>query len=169
MTLNEFEHIASMLRQKLLSLSLTYFASLSEQRNEAEDVVQDVFLKMWSERERLDEIANIEAWAVTIAKNMCVSRLRWLSRHATCQIVDYEIVTESGDASQKVEVSEYGNKLRALFTALPRNTRRIMWLRTVRELPLDEIAVLTGRPKTSIKSTISMARKLMYEKLKELE
>ena len=56
MTLAEFEHIASGLRMKLLSLSLTYFASLSEQRNEAEDVVQDVLLKLWSERERLDEI-----------------------------------------------------------------------------------------------------------------
>ena len=56
MTLTEFEHIASGLRMKLLSLSLTYFASLSEQRNEAEDVVQDVLLKLWSERERLDEI-----------------------------------------------------------------------------------------------------------------
>ena len=72
MTLAEFEHIASGLRMKLLSLSLTYFASLSEQRNEAEDVVQDVLLKLWSERERLDEIVNIESWAVTIAKNMCV-------------------------------------------------------------------------------------------------
>ena len=46
MTLAEFEHIASGLRMKLLSLSLTYFASLSEQRNEAEDVVQDVLLKL---------------------------------------------------------------------------------------------------------------------------
>ena len=169
MTLAEFEHIASGLRMKLLSLSLTYFASLSEQRNEAEDVVQDVLLKLWSERERLDEIANIEAWAVTIAKNMCVSRLRWLSGHSTVQIADYEIPTDGGDASRNLEAQERADMLHALFGALPKNTRKIMWLRTVKELSLDEIAVLTGRPKTSVKSTLSMARRIMYDKLKEME
>lgn len=44
-----------------------------------------------------------------------------------------------------------------------------MWLRTVKELSLDEIAVLTGRPKTSVKSTLSMARRMMFDKLKEME
>ena len=169
MTLAEFEHIASGLRMKLLSLSLTYFASLSEQRNEAEDVVQDVLLKLWSERERLDEIVNIESWAVTIAKNMCVSRLRWLSSHSTVRIADYEIAADGGCASHAVEAQERANMLRALFDALPKNTRKIMWLRTVKELSLDEIAVLTGRPKTSVKSTLSMARRMMFDKLKEME
>lgn len=169
MTLTEFEHIASLLRMKLLSLSLTYFASLSEQRSEAEDVVQDVLLKMWSERERLDKIANIEAWAVTMTKNMCVSRLRWLSCHSSVQIVDYEIAADGYDASRKVEAKESAKMMRALFGALPKNTRKIMWLRTVKELSLDEIAVLTGRPKTSVKSTLSMARRMMFNKLKEME
>ena len=169
MTLAEFEHIASELRMKLLSLSFAYFASLPEPSDEAEDVVQDVLLKLWSERERLDKIDNIEAWAVAIAKNMCVSRLRWLSCHSTVQIADYEIATDGGDASRNVEAQERADMLRTLFGALPKNTRKIMWLRTVKELSLDEIAVLTDRPKTSIKSTISMARRIMYEKLKEME
>lgn len=85
------------------------------------------------------------------------------------RIADYEIATDGGYASHAVEAQERANMLRALFGTLPKNTRKIMWLRTVKELSLDEIAVLTGRPKTSVKSTLSMARRMMFDKLKEME
>ncbi|MGM9802833.1 MAG: RNA polymerase sigma factor [Muribaculaceae bacterium] len=168
MTLKEFENMATWLRPKLIAVSRAYFPG-EELRCDAEDVVQDVLVKLWVERERLATVRNIEAWAVTMTKNMCCSRKRWLQSHATEGLDCLDVVSDDGDAAQSVEQSECFAQVSRLLASLPLALRKILVMRTVDHLSLDEIAAITCRPKASIKTTISKARKLMYQQLESSE
>lgn len=58
--------------------------SLLGSEDEAADVVQDCFVKLWSEREELARVVNREAWCITLVKHLCLDRLR--RRHPTVDI-----------------------------------------------------------------------------------
>ena len=70
MELETFKITVVPLREKLIAYTL----QLADRRVEAEDVVQDVFLKLWSMRDRLDDVQNVEALAFKVTK-----KKRWMS------------------------------------------------------------------------------------------
>ena len=72
MTRQEFEHIAAQLRQKVLNVSTQFFAS----RQDAEDAAQEAMVQLWRYCEQIDASRNIDALAVRVAKNCCVSMYR---------------------------------------------------------------------------------------------
>ena len=73
----------------------------------------------------------------------------------------------SDSASGTVDDAERLQMTKQLFNQLPKATRRILYLRNVEVMTLDEIATICNRPKTSIKSSISAARKQIIEQLKQ--
>ena len=72
MTRSEFEHIAAQLRQRVLKVGLDFFGS----RDDAEDAAQEAMIQLWRYCEHIDAERNIEALAVRVAKNCCVSMYR---------------------------------------------------------------------------------------------
>ena len=75
-TENHFEKIAIELRPMLLDLGYRFFADKSK----AEDVVQEVLMRLWVMRNRLGPDDNIKALSVRMAKNVCVSQWRHFGR-----------------------------------------------------------------------------------------
>jgi RNA polymerase sigma factor (sigma-70 family) len=65
------EHILSV-KNKLYRFACYYLRD----REAAEDVVQEVFLKVWSKRAQWAEVKNMEAWCMHITKNMCLDKIR---------------------------------------------------------------------------------------------
>lgn len=160
----EFEHIAARLRPVVMAVAGRFFSVLGMD-GEAEDVAQDVMFKLWKERNRLGEIQNLEGWAVRIAKNGCVSRLRELRRYDIRRIDGYEF-TGGEPATKGIDDEEQQALLARLMGSLPKATRRILYMRNVEGMTLDEIATVCGRPKTSIKSSITTAKKNILKQLK---
>lgn len=160
----EFEHIAARLRPLVMDVADRFFGALGMD-GEAEDVVQDVMFRLWKMRHRLGEIQNPEGWAVRIAKNACVSRYRELKRHDLRRIDDYEF-TGGEPATKSIDDEEQQALLARLMDSLPKATRRILYMRNAEGMTLDEIATVCGRPKTSIKSSITTAKKNILEQLK---
>ena len=72
MTRSEFEHIAAQLRQRVLKVGLDFFGS----KDDAEDAAQEAMIQLWRYCEHIDAERNIEALAVRVAKNCCVSMYR---------------------------------------------------------------------------------------------
>lgn len=72
MTRSEFEQIAAQLRQKVLKTGLDFFGN----REDAEDAAQDTMVQLWRYLEHIDAGRNVEALAVRVAKNCCVSIYR---------------------------------------------------------------------------------------------
>lgn len=79
MTIEAFEHMANTLRPQLVELCERFMAN-RQLHEEAEDMVQETLFRLWQMRGRLDSYQSPEALAVTIAKNVCIDRLRVFTR-----------------------------------------------------------------------------------------
>lgn len=144
-------------KAKLFRLSL----SLLSDRQEAEDTVQDAFLKLWNMREKLTEYNSVEALAVTMTKNLCLDKLRSY-RHRKQDANELETMhlsTESPDPARNTELSESSASIQRLIQTLPDQQRLIMHLRDIEQYSYDEIEELTGLARNNIRVNLSRARK----------
>ena len=150
------------IRPKVLAMAQKFFRT-SRLDGDPEDVVQDVLLRLYVAKRDGVEIRNVEAWAVTTTKNSCISlwRKRGLVRSGTFP----EWLSDGQDASARIEQSEIGQMADKALERLSAGTRQLLQLRAS-GLSLDEIATITGRPKGSVKSSISAARKELIRYLK---
>ena len=166
MTRQEFEHIAAQLRQKVLNVSTQFFAS----RQDAEDAAQEAMVQLWRYCEQIDASRNIDALAVRVAKNCCVSMYR-RQRH-TADIDQQSIKTPTAEPSpqQQLEAKDTQRMLNEALSLLKPRERQLFDMRAVMGLSNDEISSQTGIPKTSIAPMVSEARKkVMAELLKRMK
>jgi RNA polymerase sigma factor (sigma-70 family) len=166
MTRQEFEHIAAQLRQKVLNVSTQFFAS----RQDAEDAAQEAMVQLWRYCEQIDASRNIDALAVRVAKNCCVSMYR-RQRH-TADIDQQSIKTPTAEPSpqQQLEAQDTQRMLNEALSLLKPRERELFDMRAVMGLSNDEISSQTGIPKTSIAPMVSEARKkVMAELLKRMK
>ena len=166
MTRQEFEHIAAQLRQKVLNVSTRFFAS----RQDAEDAAQEAMVQLWRYCEQIDASRNIDALAVRVAKNCCVSMYR--RQHHTADIDQQTIKTSTTEASpqQQLEAKDTQRMLNEALSLLKPRERELFDMRAVMGLSNDEISSQTGIPKTSIAPMVSEARKkVMAELIKRMK
>ena len=142
-------------RPKVLALARKFFRA-SGLAGDPEDVVQDVLLRLWEARCRGDEIRNVEAWAMAAAKNCCVSLWRKARKETILPLRDEFVASHT--ATGRIEEEEAVASVSKALETIPSATLYLLRLRA-KGLSLDEMAVVTGRPKGSIKSSISAARK----------
>ena len=161
MTRQEFEHIAAQLRQKVLNVSTQFFAS----RQDAEDAAQEAMVQLWRYCEQIDASRNIDALAVRVAKNCCVSMYR-RQRH-TADIDQQSIKTPTAEPSpqQQLEAKDTQRMLNEALSLLKPRERELFDMRAVMGLSNDEISSQTGIPKTSIAPIVSAARKKVLAEL----
>lgn len=156
---NTIEIELSEIRPKVLAVARRFFRS-SGLEGDPEDVAQDVLLRFWEARREQVRIRDPKAWAVTTARNLCVSL--WRRRGRAGGRVVPEWLADNEDASARVELSEAETMAEKALGRIPAGTRLLLRLRAT-GLSLDEIAAITGRPKGSVKSSISAARKEMMK------
>ena len=161
MTGKGFETAIGAVRPKVLALARR-FVRAARLEEDPEDITQDVLLRLWDALRSGIDIRNAEAWAVAATKNGCVSLMR-RKRSGKCGQVP-ESLADENDASLGVEATEAERIVRQAWARIPAGTRRLLQLRA-QGLTLDEIAAVTGRPKGSVKSSISTARKEMMKTL----
>ena len=158
---NTLEIELAEVRPKVLALTRKFFRT-SRLEGDTEDVVQDVLIRLWEARRSGADIRNPQAWAVTIAKNACVSFWR-KSRHLRQEPLPLSL-TSAESATLHIEQTEARHRANNALKSIPEATLRLLQLKAS-GLSLDEIAVITGRPKGSIKASISIARKDLIKSL----
>jgi len=125
----------------------------------ARDVVQDVFLKLWQKKETLNEVENIEAFAMRMTRNRCLDILRNNKVVPIDEETDRRLKAETVDVHSKVELSETASQIAKLIGKLPELQRNVMQLRDIEQLSYDEIAEVTGLQVNAIRVNLSRARK----------
>ncbi len=130
-----------------------------ETQDEAEDAVQELYLKLWKNRDALDGIRNPKAYAMTLLRNICFDRIRQVSRFDRADVPE-----PSYDPDSVLDSRERLEKVLAAVKSLPDRQREILILRTVEGLDYDEIAARTGTDYLTMRVLLSRARK----KLKSL-
>ena len=143
-----------------VSKKLLRFAThFLKDEDEAKDVVQEVFLKLWQKRDNLAEIENIEAFAMRMTRNKCLDVIRANKVVPIDEETDRKLKGKTVDVHSKVELSELANQIKNLINKLPDLQRTVMHLRDIEQLTYDEIAEATNLKVNAIRVNLSRARK----------
>jgi RNA polymerase sigma-70 factor (ECF subfamily) len=165
-------------REALLYLDSLYRTALrvSGNRADAEDLVQDTYLKAFRAADRFEPGTNLRAWLFTILHNTAKNRFRDRARDTI--VVDSEVVDRAADgpppasASRGVDTPEtllirdtLAPELQSAIDSLPDAFREAVWLRDVEEFSYAEIAKMLDVPIGTVMSRISRGRHLLFERL----
>lgn len=123
-------------------------------RQDAEDALQDLYIKLWNQRDTLSSISNPAGYATTLLKNICIDHIR--RTRPTTGIKEDLLLTESTDF--KVEHSERIKAVAVAISRLPETQRRLIEMRVLQELSYEEISEKTGMSKLTLRVLVSRAR-----------
>lgn len=135
---------------------------------DAEDILQDAYCKLWNKRGELGHINNTEAFCVTLVKNLCFDLLR--SSRMNLQEETIENISISTDASPETEVIEQdeSKQIQQLIDKLPEKQRQVIRLRGINDCSLEEIEEITGLSAVNVRVLLSRARKIIKEQYLKL-
>ena len=164
MTRQEFEQLTLRIRSRLVMMA-GRFVKDSGILDAPDDIVQESLLMLWNQTDNGYEILNPEALAVAITKKVCLAHLR--GYRPVMQSIDGMDVAGGASASALTDEIDINTVKESLLALLTPSQRRYLYLRNEMGFSLDEIEEATGCPKTSIKTTLSAARRLMLEHIKK--
>jgi len=160
MTREEFKSDVLPIKNKLYRFSLRLLGDTEE----AQDIVQEIFLRLWSKREKLKEYRNIEAFAMTMTRNLCLDKLKSpASRKETFD--ETREMTDHRTPYTSTETADTIRFVRMAMDGLPEQQRMVIHLRDVEECDFDEIAEITGLSLNNVRVNLSRARKKIRDTL----
>ena len=160
MELKEFTNTILPLRNKLVKIA----KSFTKQKEDAEDIVQDAFLKLWHVRNKLKQYNSIEALSVTITKNLALDHYRKRKYNENLDTV-INISNENYIPSRQLEQKETISNIESFISCLPELQRQIIKLKDIEGYEIDEIAKMLNSTPEAIRVNLSRARKKLREYL----
>jgi RNA polymerase sigma-70 factor, ECF subfamily len=142
--------------------------------DEAEDLTQDIFLKIFKALNTFDRRANFQTWIISISRNLCIDHYRSVrkERQTIARDVDSNdlqpATSERGPYAQ-AEHQDLKAQLRQALETLPVTLRTAVVLRDLQELSYQEIADRLGLPEGTVKSRINRGRIELAHQLKRVQ
>jgi RNA polymerase sigma factor (sigma-70 family) len=131
---------------------------------EAEDIVQEVFIRLWKKRDHLAEYRSVEALAMIITKNLCYDYLKSKNR-LTDELTNLNDRDSECVVELQTEFTESHNLIKELINRLPYKQRMIIQLRDIEGFEFEEIAEITGTNSNAVRVNLSRARKTIRESI----
>ena len=154
-----FEQKARTWREKAVSASLHYGAG----REEAEDIAQDVMLRLWQMHDELERYQSVEAIVTIMARH----QLRNHQRRKPSETLDETmIISLNTSPLDELEMKEDDAWLTKRLQQLPTTQRTLLYLRQVERKSHEELATLLGIEITSVSTLLAKARRTMLEEIK---
>jgi RNA polymerase sigma-70 factor (ECF subfamily) len=133
---------------------------------EAEDVVQEVLVRLWNNREQMNQVQNMEAWCMRITKNLSLDHLRVQQRRVMKTVEATPDIQNSGlTPDVTTELDESMKHVHQLITGLPEKQRQVMHLRDVEGYSYQEICDMLELDMNQVKVNLFRARNAVREKL----
>lgn len=136
--------------------------SILKKPSDAEDVVQDIFLKMWEKRRSMDSIVNLKAYVLSAVRNKSLDMLAG-SRGNEGGVLE---CSDEGRAVEQVERKEAATRVLKLIAAMPEPQRTVISMHDVEGMGYDEISDLTGMSEGNLRTLLSRARKRIRDVFK---
>jgi RNA polymerase sigma-70 factor (ECF subfamily) len=131
--------------------------------DEAEDLTQDVFLKVFKSLATFDRRANFQTWLVSVSRNLCIDHYRSVRKERETidrdvNAADLSPVSVEVSAHVVLERSDLAQELRRALQQLPETLRTAVVMRDIQELSYQEIADRLHLPEGTVKSRINRGR-----------
>ena len=150
----QFKHEVLPLRKKLLRYAQCMLGNVED----AEDIIQEVYLKLWYMRGELQSYDSIIAISTLMTKNLCLNHIKVRGRSQ--ESIDGLIVTdEEPEPDIQLEQKDNIEHVMRLIDCLPKLQQAILRMRHVDGFEIEEIAALTGSNAEAIRMNLSRARK----------
>ena len=135
---------------------------------DAEDMVQEVYMKLWCRREELPDVQNVEAFCVALTKNMCIDRLR-LAEVDRVDVDDVPLsLAAADDVASLLERQDAVEQVKLIIETLPEKQQQVITLRDIRDCTFEEIEEQTGLTAVNVRALLSRARKTIRERFKRV-
>ena len=154
------------LKNKLFRLALRITLDSAE----AEDVTSDTLIKVWNKREELRGVESIEAYCMTVCRNLALDRHeKKEAQNLSLEANEIDAADNSFTPDEQLERDEKLRKVHELFNQLPERQRTIMQLRDIEEKSYREIATIMGVSEEVVKVTLFRARQAIRKQYDKIE
>lgn len=164
MTRLEFNNQVLQLSRKLYLVAFRFL----KRQDEAEDAVQEVFMRLWNKREGLERYNSLEALATASVRNYCIDILR---RKKLMIVEDNEnhkgVLDNRPSPEEALENSEVSGILNKIIQGLPDIYREIITMKDIDGLSYEEIVEISGQNVNTLRVNLSRARKLIRDEYKK--
>lgn len=137
--------------------------SLTRIPSEAEEIVQETFLRALQQANKLPEDANLDAWLFRVAKNFHISRLRKNRPNVGSEIL--ESVSAGVDIEEQLQQQDEAQHILAALHKLEEPYKEVFTLRALGDVPYKQIALLFGKTESWARVTYHRARLLLTERM----
>ena len=168
--INAYNELVKRYKDRLLNFVFRYFNNVEQ----AEDVVQDTLIKLYTHASYYKNVAKFSTWIFTIAKNNALTELRKNKRKKTDSLwtddgkfIDISSKEESIESKVQNEIAI--DQLNKFLDEIPENFRIAVVLRDFQELSYEEISKILEIPIGTIKSRINRGRIQLAEKMKHFK
>ncbi|MGM9693550.1 MAG: RNA polymerase sigma factor [Alloprevotella sp.] len=162
----DFRHDLLPLKDKIFRLALRITAN----RQDAEDLTQDTLLRVWTKREEMETVNNLEAFCMTICRNLALDKLA-AKEHANLSLEQTE--TDTFDNRQtpeeQMEWKDRLEKVNRILQALPEKMRTAIQLREIEGMTYQEAAAVMRITEEDFKVSLHRARKLIRQRFENIE
>ena len=155
-----FNRLMSNLRPKMFRFALAH----TKRTDEAEDVVQDVGMKLWERREVLAAVQSVEAYAMSAVRNRCLDYVR-SPHNRTDELIETIDTIHEQTPYKSLEQTDMAAYVRRLVDKLPEQQQMVIRLRDIEGLELEEIAEILEMNGNAVRTNLSRARLKIREEL----
>jgi RNA polymerase sigma-70 factor (ECF subfamily) len=141
--------------------------------DQAEDLTQDIFLKIFKSLDTFDRRANFQTWLISISRNLCIDHYRSVrkERETIDRDVDPNDLAPASSGPGPIAALEQRDRvtlLRHALAALPDTLRTAVLMRDIQELSYQEIAARLKLPEGTVKSRINRGRTELARQIRKL-
>lgn len=126
-------------------------------QEDAEDAVQDLYLKLWADKENLDTVYNPRGYCISVLRNICIDRIRRADRLVSEEGLE-GVTARSDDSQERLERREKLEEVTKVLRRLSPNQKTLLRMRVFEDLSYDEMAERTGMSKLTMRVLLSQAR-----------
>lgn len=166
------ENFFNLLFEKYRNRLFTYLFKITKSKETAEEIVLDVFLKLWNGRQVIDTIKNLDGFLFRVAYHRAVDFFRAASRDPKLQEQIWDLMTEVVSyetADQKLLENEIEQEIRAALKNLSPQRRKIYYLRNYEGLSYADIARRLNLSQNTVRNHLSASLRFIREFLSKSE
>lgn len=136
-----------------------------ESGQDAEDAVQELYLKLWAARRSLDGIRNPVAYGLSLLKNICIDRLRRREVRKTVSL-DFGIQVSEPSPDKRMADKDLLKLILEEIDRLPERQAEVMRMVVLEDLGYEDISKRTGLSQVHVRVLVSTARKTLKRKIR---
>ncbi len=164
-----WEAIVRQHRRKVFNIAYKF----TGKHDEAEDLTQDIFLKIFKSLHTFDRRANFQTWLVSVSRNLCIDHYRSVRKER--ETIDRDVdagelapAASTPSAYAELEKKDRVHLLRLAMKQLPETLHDAVMYRDIQELSYQEIADKLGLPEGTVKSRINRGRTELARQIRRL-